>query len=103
MRRFNFSAYLVLLDEVKASGESGPFETQPNNFTKAIFKAKRCGKSVTKMFCAAFGYDTRTGLLAILNRLVVEYQVNHISSLSIFQPGDIFMQDNGSSPYGTSY
>ena len=63
----------------------------------------RCGKSVKKMFWAAFGQDSRTGLVpldgdpdaprgGITGRVMVDLYEAFLPS--ILQPGDIFMQDN---------
>jgi transposase len=64
---------------------------------------KRCGKSVKKMFWAAFGQDRRTGLVpldgdpesrrgGVTAKVIVDLYQAFLPT--ILQPGDIFMQDN---------
>ena len=68
-------------------------------------KEIRCGKSVKKMFWAAFGQNIRTGLVpldgdpesargGVTARVIVELYRAYLPT--ILQPGDIFMQDGAS-------
>jgi hypothetical protein len=68
-------------------------------------KEKRCGKSVKKMFWAAFGYNIRTGLLSldgdpesvrrgVTSRVIIE--VYRAFLPTILEPNDIFMHDGAS-------
>ena len=80
--------------------------TRPcDQLVKHDIQEKRCGKSVKKMFWAAFGQDTRTGLIpldgdpdsrrgGITARVIVSLYEAFLPT--ILQPGDIFMQDNAS-------
>ena len=68
-------------------------------------KENRCGKSVKKMFWAAFGHDLRTGLIVldgdptstrqgVTSRVIVEVYRAYLPIILL--PGDIFMYDGAS-------
>lgn len=97
-------------DECTAERGSGirptwTFTRPCNQLREHDIQEIRCGKSVKKMLWAAFGQDTRTGLIpldgdpdsargGVSARVIVDLYTAFLPS--ILQPGDIFMQDNAS-------